>query len=93
MTPLVTLLIAAYNEEDAIARKLENSLELDYPSDQLQILVVTDGSDDKTVEIVKRYAGRGVELTHDPSRSGKMAAIERAMTSARSSIVVLSDVD
>jgi cellulose synthase/poly-beta-1,6-N-acetylglucosamine synthase-like glycosyltransferase len=52
---------------------------------------VTDGSDDKTVEIVKRYAGRGVELTHDPSRSGKMAAIERAMPSARGSIVVLSD--
>jgi cellulose synthase/poly-beta-1,6-N-acetylglucosamine synthase-like glycosyltransferase len=90
-TPSVTLLIAAYNEDHIIGRKIENSLELDYPADRLQILVVTDGSDDATPQVVEQYADRGVELAHEAARGGKMAAIERAMPLATGSIVVLSD--
>jgi cellulose synthase/poly-beta-1,6-N-acetylglucosamine synthase-like glycosyltransferase len=89
--PLVTLLIAAYNEEAEIARKLENSLELDYPHEKLQILVAADGSDDHTAEIVRGYADRGVELSYTLERGGKMAAINRAMPDARGEIVVFSD--
>jgi cellulose synthase/poly-beta-1,6-N-acetylglucosamine synthase-like glycosyltransferase len=90
-SPAVTLLIAAYNEQAVIQKKLENSLALDYPPDRLQIIVAADGSDDKTVEIVKRYAHRGVQLSYDPRRRGKMAAINRAMKYARSEIVVFTD--
>ena len=78
-TPFVTLLIAAYNEQDTIAEKLENSLALDYPADRLQILVAAHGSDDRTPEIVQAYADRGVELSYSPPRQGKMAAINRTI--------------
>lgn len=91
ITPPVTLLIAAYNEETTIAAKLENSLQLDYPRDKLQILVTADGSSDRTPEIVEQFADRGVELNYSPPRKGKMAAINRAMPRATGDIVVFSD--
>jgi cellulose synthase/poly-beta-1,6-N-acetylglucosamine synthase-like glycosyltransferase len=89
--PAVTLLIAAYNEKDSISAKLENSLALDYPRDRLQILIAADGSDDGTDNIVRDFAARGVELSFDPQRSGKMAAINRAMKMVRGEIIVMSD--
>lgn len=90
-TPSVTLLITAYNEEDVIAAKLENSLKLDYPSDRLQILVSDDGSDDRTLAIVQSFAPKSVELSYAPVRCGKMAAINRAIPQARYEILVFSD--
>lgn len=89
--PTVTLLIAAYNEAAEIARKIENSLELDYPREKLQILIVADGSNDNTPEIVERYADRGVELLYQPPRRGKMAAINRAIPHVRGEIILFSD--
>jgi len=89
--PEVTLLIAAYNEEDVIKDKIENTLLLDYPKEKLQVIVAADGSDDGTAQIVQQYVSQGVELSHIPERQGKMAAINRAMTMARGDIVVLSD--
>jgi cellulose synthase/poly-beta-1,6-N-acetylglucosamine synthase-like glycosyltransferase len=89
--PSVTLLIAAYNEEAVIAEKIENSLHLDYPADKLQVLVAADGSDDRTVEVVHSFAARGVELSFDPARLGKMSAINRAMQAARYEIILFSD--
>jgi biofilm PGA synthesis N-glycosyltransferase PgaC len=89
--PSVTLLIAAYNEEKTIADKIEHSLALDYPHDRVQILVAADGSDDRTADIVRRYADHGVELSHIPTRQGKIAAINRALLLARGDIVVFSD--
>lgn len=89
--PSVTLLIAAYNEETVIEDKIRNSLTIDYPKDLLQILVVTDGSADKTPEIAKRYTPYGIEILHDPERRGKMAAINRALPNAHGEIVVFSD--
>jgi biofilm PGA synthesis N-glycosyltransferase PgaC len=91
VTPYVTLLIAAFNEEKVIAQKIENSLELVYPSDRLQILVMDDGSEDHTQEIINRYADRGVDLAYNPPRRGKMAAINRAILQARGEIVLFSD--
>ncbi len=90
-TPSVTLLIAAYNEEQIIATKIENSLALDYPADAFEILVATDGSTDATPDIVRRYAFQGVRLSHRPARCGKTAAINHAMQQARGDIVVFSD--
>jgi biofilm PGA synthesis N-glycosyltransferase PgaC len=89
--PKVTLLIAAHNEQDVIASKLENTLALDYPGENLQILVAADGSDDRTVEIVKSFESRGVELSYQPERHGKMAAMNRAMSGVQNEIIVFSD--
>lgn len=91
ITPRVTLLIPAYNEASVIARKLEDCLALDYPSDRLEIVVVSDGSDDETVNIVAGYADRGVRLYHRPQRQGKAAAINRVMPLVSGDIVVFSD--
>jgi cellulose synthase/poly-beta-1,6-N-acetylglucosamine synthase-like glycosyltransferase len=89
--PKVTLLIAAHNEQDVIASKLENALALDYPKENLRIIVAADGSDDRTAEIVKSFEPRGVELSYQPERRGKMAAINRAMSKVRNEIVLFSD--
>ncbi|MGE5248944.1 MAG: glycosyltransferase family 2 protein [Bacteroidota bacterium] len=89
--PGVTLLIAAYNEEAVIRDKIRNSLDIDYPHDRYQILVVTDGSSDSTAERVAEFAARGVELLHEAERRGKMAAINRALPHARGEVVVFSD--
>lgn len=91
LTPTVTLLIATYNEEAVIAEKIENSLALDYPAEKLQILVVNDGLNDKTADIVLGFASRGVELNSSSIRQGKMAAINRGVPLARGEIIVFSD--
>jgi biofilm PGA synthesis N-glycosyltransferase PgaC len=91
MTPSVTMLVAAYNEEDCIAGKIENTLALDYPGDQLDLLIVTDGSTDRTNEIVASYADRGVRLLYEPQRGGKVGALLRGFPQARGEIVVFSD--
>lgn len=87
--PPVTLLVAVYNEELVIREKIENSLRLNYPKDKLQILFITDGSDDGTNDIIRTYSG--VELLHEPERKGKIAAINRAMAFVRNPIVVFCD--
>ncbi len=89
--PSVTLLIAAYNEETVIEGKLKNCLSIDYPKDQMKIMVVTDGSTDKTPQIVDQYVQKNLVLLHYPERRGKMAAINRAMSNIESEIVVFSD--
>src|SRR5579863_4002162 len=70
--PLVSLLIPAYNEARVMARKIENSLALDYPADRLEIVVVSDGSTDETVAIAG--AAAGVRVIALPKNRGKMAA-------------------
>jgi poly-beta-1,6-N-acetyl-D-glucosamine synthase len=91
ITPKVSILITAYNEQDVIAAKLENTLALDYPPECMQIVVAVDGSDDRTAEIVDGFAGRGVELSYDVRRRGKTAAINRAVPRLKHDIVVFSD--
>ncbi|HEY3613970.1 MAG TPA: glycosyltransferase family 2 protein [Gaiellales bacterium] len=71
--PRVALVIAAYNEDDVIAAKLENALALDYPRELLRIVVASDASSDGTDELVRGYADRGVELVRAP-RGGKVNA-------------------
>ena len=89
--PQVTLLIAAYNEESIIERKISNTLQLDYPAEKLQILIAADGSDDRTAQIVESFQDQGVELSYTPERGGKMAAINRAMALVTGDIIVFSD--
>lgn len=89
--PSVSLIIPTYNEEAIIAEKLENVLGLDYPQEKREILVVADGSTDQTVEIVERYASRGVQLLFQPQRQGKTAAMNRAVPHTCGEILVFSD--
>ncbi|MDR3575816.1 MAG: glycosyltransferase family 2 protein [Anaerolineaceae bacterium] len=89
--PTVTLLISAYNEEAVIAQKIENSLAIDYPAGQLQILVAVDGQEDHTYEIVQKFATQGVDLSYSPERKGKINAIQRGVKAARGDIIVLTD--
>src|SRR5215216_1751337 len=91
ITPQVSILIAAYNEQAVIASKLENTLSLDYPAECMQILVAVDGSDDRTAEVVQSFADRGVEMSYDIHRRGKTAAINRALPRLRHEIIVFSD--
>jgi cellulose synthase/poly-beta-1,6-N-acetylglucosamine synthase-like glycosyltransferase len=86
--PSVAIVIAAYNEETVIARRLENLLALDYPADRLQIVVTSDASSDRTEEIALQYPG--VQVISNP-RGGKVAAQDRAVRQTESEIVAFSD--
>lgn len=87
--PRVTVIIAAYNEEAVMAEKLENTLALDYPRELLEILVVADGSSDRTVEIASGFPGVRVEFL--PERAGKLKAINRASLLAQGELLLFSD--
>lgn len=90
--PTVSIILAAYNEEDCLAAKLDNCLALEYPADKLQILVGSDGSDDRTCEIAAEYRSRGVELHDYQQRRGKMATVNRLVEQASGEICVFSDI-
>jgi len=89
--PHVTILIAAYNEEKSIDATIKNKLELDYPKEKLEIIVISDGSTDKTDEIVKRYESKGVKLFRQILRAGKTSALNMAVPEAKGEIIVFSD--
>src|SRR5438128_9024158 len=74
-TPKVSLIIPVYNEQAVIAQKLENTLSLDYPPESLEILVGSDGSSDRTVEIVEAFRGRKVKLLEFAERRGKPSVL------------------
>ncbi|KKM13010.1 hypothetical protein SY88_00090 [Clostridiales bacterium PH28_bin88] len=88
--PSVSLIISAYNEVKTIERKIENTFELCYPG-SLEIIVVSDGSTDGTVEIVRRYASRGIKLLELYPNQGKTVAQNRAVEVATGDILVFSD--
>jgi cellulose synthase/poly-beta-1,6-N-acetylglucosamine synthase-like glycosyltransferase len=86
--PTVTVIVAAYNEETVIARRVENLLELDYPQEKLQIVVTSDASTDRTEEIALQYPG--VAVIANP-RGGKVAAQDRAVRQTEGEILAFSD--
>jgi glycosyltransferase involved in cell wall biosynthesis len=89
--PTVSVLIPAYNEAEAIATTLEAVLAQRYPKDRLQVLVVSDCSDDGTDDIVRSFADRGVELLRQPERGGKALGLNAAVRQARGDILVFCD--
>ena len=91
IAPKVSVIICAYNEEAVIGEKIENSLALDYPKEQIEIIVASDCSTDRTDQIVSEYAGRGVRLLTLTERKGKTAAQNLAVTRAEGEIIVFSD--
>ena len=91
--PTVTIVIPTFNEEVVIKEKIENTLQLDYPRDRLQIIVCDDASEDGTVEIVKGYATQGVELSEGTARAGKVSGLNRSLQLARGEIFIIADAD
>jgi cellulose synthase/poly-beta-1,6-N-acetylglucosamine synthase-like glycosyltransferase len=89
--PEVTLFVAAYNEKDYVDAKVANSLDMDYPAHKIRQVWVTDGSDDGTPDILKKYAAQGVEVYHEPARGGKIGAMNRGMKFIATPIVIFSD--
>lgn len=89
--PDVAVIITAHNEEKRIAQKIENALSLDYPHEKLHVIVVSDASTDKTEEIVRGYANKGVTLRIIPERRGKHFGQGKGVASAPAEFVVLTD--
>ncbi len=91
--PSVTVLVAVHNGERLLPAKLDNCIALDYPRDRIEIMVVSDGSDDRTDDVVRERATEGVILVITGRRVGKSAAQNLAIPQASGDIVVLTDVE
>ncbi len=89
--PLISLLVAAYNEEDVIDERIRNALALDYPARKLEIVIASDGSTDATAEIVRRYAPQGVRLLDYPCQRGKPTVLNSSFPDLKGEIVLMSD--
>ncbi len=89
--PRISITVPAYNEEREIAATLESLLQLDYPADRREIMVVSDASTDRTDEIVRSFADRGVKLIRMERRNGKTAAENVAAAHLSGEIVVNTD--
>ena len=91
ITPSASLVVSCYNEAGVIREKLDNALALDYPKEKLEIIVVSDGSDDGTDEIVKEYRDQGIQLIRQEGRLGKTMGLNLALEAATGEVVVFSD--
>jgi len=86
--PTVSLIVAAYDEEDVIAAKVENAQGLDYPLDRMEIIVACDGCTDDTAAVADEA---GADLVLDLPRGGKIRAQDTAVANAQGTIVAFSD--
>ncbi|MGH7199273.1 MAG: glycosyltransferase, partial [Planctomycetaceae bacterium] len=89
--PTVSLVIAAYREEQVILERIDNALRCDYPADRLEILIGCDGEEDLTGELVRSVDDDRVHLVQFPERRGKASVLNDCVPAARGEIVVLSD--
>ncbi len=90
----VTFIVAAYNEEDWIEDKIRNCLAFNYPKDKIEFWFVTDGSNDKTPDLVKAFKspqGFTIKLFHERERRGKIAAVDRVMPMVKTPITIFTD--
>ncbi len=90
-TTPITIIIPAYNEESSLQAKIENVLATDYPQELLDVMVVSDGSTDRTDDIARSFEARGVRLLVQETRQGKTAGLNRALGVARGQVVVFTD--
>lgn len=89
--PAVTMIVPVHNEESRMARKMANTLALDFPADRLQVVFVSDGSTDRTVDVIRASATPSMEVVELPHRGGKAAALNAGLARARNEILVFSD--
>jgi len=86
--PRVSLIVAAHDEEDVIERKVRDALALDYPRERLEVIVASDGSSDRTVELA---GAAGADLVLDLPRGGKVTALNAAVARSRGEVLAFSD--
>ncbi len=91
ITPSVTMVISCYNEIDIIESKINNCLELDYPEKLVEFIFVSDGSDDGTDEVIKKFQSGNIKLIRQEGRLGKTMGLNLALDAANGEIVVFSD--
>jgi cellulose synthase/poly-beta-1,6-N-acetylglucosamine synthase-like glycosyltransferase len=89
--PEVSIIVSAHNEESVIGRRIENLLELDYPPDRLQILVGSDGSTDRTGEIIRHYGTTTIDFHDFSLRRGKANVLNDLVAMARGAYLVFTD--
>jgi cellulose synthase/poly-beta-1,6-N-acetylglucosamine synthase-like glycosyltransferase len=87
--PTMTLMICAYNEQDIVAEKMQNTRALDYPKDKFWVMWVTDGSDDRTNELLAAYPE--VDIVFSPERRGKTAALKHGLREVKTQYVAFTD--
>ena len=87
--PTIALMICAYNEEDVVAEKMENTRAIDYPRDKFRVMWVTDGSNDRTNELLKAYPE--VDIVFSPERRGKTAALKHGLKEVKTRYVAFTD--
>ena len=89
--PSVSVLVVAHNEESVIRERIENLLALDYPQDKLELVIASDSSRDRTVDIVNEYRERSIRLFAFTARTGKSAVLDAVIPQLTGSIAILSD--
>ena len=87
--PDVTFMVCAYNEQDVVDMKIENTLQFDYPHDKLHMMWVTDGSTDETNDRLSRYPD--VEIVFSPERKGKTAALNHGISMVKTDFTIMTD--
>ena len=91
--PDVSMVISAYNEEKVIEKKIRNFLEIDYPEEKIRLFIGSDGSNDGTNEILKRYEGEKIKISLYEQRRGKTAVLNNLIPQTEGSIIIFSDAD
>ncbi len=89
--PMVSILMSVYNEADVIQTKLRNLLSIDYPAERMEIWIGSDGSDDRTNEIIRSFEDVRVHLLESEKRQGKMTILNQLAQKANNEIVVFTD--
>jgi len=89
--PTISIIISAYNEENNIGSTINNKLEIEYPKDKIEIIVVSDCSSDNTDNIIQSYVNNNVRFYRQSPRQGKTAAVNMAVSKANGEIIVFSD--
>lgn len=92
IAPELSILVVAYNESDRIRRRIENLLSLDYPTDRVEIVIASDGSNDSTADQARTYRNCGIRAIEFSARRGKAAVLNTVMPMLRGEVVVLMDV-
>ena len=89
--PNISILISAYNEERQIENKIRSLLSIDYPEQRIEVLIGSDGSDDKTDEIISKYTNDRIRLFRQEKRQGKPNMLNRLVKEAKGEILVFTD--
>jgi len=91
ITPKVAMFVSCYNEDDVIEKKILDCLALDYPQEHIEFIFISDGSDDNTDEIIKRYQHKDITLVRQEGRLGKTSGLNLGMKETLAEIIVFSD--